>query len=1528
MRAILIPTTLLLAMPAMAADLYVSPAGPYTAIQEAVDAASAGDVVVVAPGEYSENLRVKKDLEIRGDGSGPVILLVQGDGNPGVDVRTAGITVVLDGITVDAVSAIGPAILVGDSASLEGNNLRILRYYGDQSAVVVEQFGHLSLDKSYLDRNQSFGAGGHLSVWGAGTAVITRCDFSRGAALEGGAIALDRGTALVLEESTLMDNDATGNGGAIFAEGAEVSISATEFVDNSAGNGGTLQIRSGGLVLADSYLAGGLSAGRGGGLHWIGTSGGTAEVYGNTFTDGEADVGGAIYLEGFSDGALLLHDNLVDHHLAERGGGIYLQGAEAWLARNRFCDNLAGSAGGAVYLESSTATLENNLILGNSAVEGGGVRAFEGSTEWLNNHILYNHADSLASAVLMADTSLALTNNLIAWSDNKAAIEQQGSTIFSAEWNALYGNAAGDVGVGVVLDATNLVGQDPLLRSAWTGCGGDYRPGVGSPLAHAGDPARANPDGSRSDIGAYGGPAAPAADWVDADGDGAPALHDCDDADPSRFPGAVEVPADGVDQDCDGLELCYPDGDGDGYGVDTAYLLASPTLSCLASGVAPTAGDCDDADLSRHPGAYEQVADGVDSDCDGFEDCYYDLDGDHYGDADGMLFRSEDLDCDDMDEASVATDCDDADAAVHPGATEITAGGIDQDCDGGELCYLDEDHDAFGTLTTVASSDLDCSDGGEAAVHTDCDDADWYVYPGAMEGVGDGVDQDCDGLELCRVDADNDGYGVWDAVLESTDLSCAGPGQATEGGDCDDTDLAINPGVAEVCDEIDNDCDGMVDQYAVDASTWYRDVDMDGAGNPDWQTTACEVPRGYVAEGTDCDDGDMDRYPGAPELCDGLDNDCDLDVDEDVVDITWYQDSDGDGYGNAAVNQAGCGRPAGYTSRALDCDDMDGAVHPEAWDYPVDGVDQDCDGNDSCFLDADRDGYGDYASVTGAGLDCAQPSLGLSDNSDDCDDTEATTHPGAADDECSDGVDNDCDWMGFAWMDADGDGLSWEQEVAYGATDCMVDSDGDSLWDGLELLRDSDGDGISDAMEIDDDDDGVYTLAEVEFGTDYQRQDTDGDGLIDGDDWGEDVNGDGFIDVSEFPFDSDGDQVFNPLDSDDDGDGIPTSVERSYDDDPDEDGIPNYLDLDSDGDMDQPWGGTDAQEGLDDLDEDGIPNFLDPDQVFAYEDTDGDGLTTEQERQLGTDYANWDTDGDQISDGYEVGSDLANPTDTDGDGAIDALDPDDDDDGAPTLLEDVDGDSDPLNDNTDGDVLPNYLDDDDDGDGVLSADEDLDGDGDLFNDDANGDGVPAFLDNTEPSHDQDGDGVLDEDEDRNNDGQLDNDDTDEDGVPDYLDQDDDGDGVPTLHEGRGDTDGDGLADYLDADDDGDGLPTLNEVDADSDGDGLADYLDADDDGDGVPTAAEGTLDSDRDGTPDYLDQDSDNDGLPDGLESEGDSDGDGISDRIDDSGDGSGAPEPPESKGMGCSAAPVTGGWWLALPLLALIRRRGAKEHV
>lgn len=117
---------------------------------------------------------------------------------------------------------------------------------------------------------------------------------------------------------------------------------------------------------------------------------------------------------------------------------------------------------------------------------------------------------------------------------------------------------------------------------------------------------------------------------------------------------------------------------------------------------------------------------------------------------------------------------------------------------------------------TGADTDVQDPDGDGFLPPDDCDDADGAVHPGADEIIADDVDQDCDGTEICFSDADDDGY-VAAATIVSEDADCQDPGEGVPGdpdGDCADGDPARNPAATEVCDamDVDENCDGLIDE--------------------------------------------------------------------------------------------------------------------------------------------------------------------------------------------------------------------------------------------------------------------------------------------------------------------------------------------------------------------------------------------------------------------------------------------------------------------------------------------------------------------------------------------------------------------------------------------------------------------------------------------------------------------------------------------------------------------------------------------
>lgn len=463
---------------------------------------------------------------------------------------------------------------------------------------------------------------------------------------------------------------------------------------------------------------------------------------------------------------------------------------------------------------------------------------------------------------------------------------------------------------------------------------------------------------------------------TDQDGDGYLSTNgDCDDSNATIHPDAAEIWYDGIDQDCDGGSDFDQDGDG----------------------AEANAEDCNDEDAAINPSATE-ICDGIDQNCDGTADeglgggiYYQDADGDSFGDPATEIQTCQ------APEGYVGDgrDCNDADARINPDANESCADTEDLNCDG-----------------AIGGED---GDGDGVSICSDCDDSNNTVYDGAPE-ICDNLDNNCNGLvddeavdqRNFYLDNDGDGYGdPSQSISGCVDV----PGYVFETGDCDDNNTAVSPGTPEICDGMDNDCSGGIDDGAVDIRAWYMDADGDGDGDLSSPAQlACDQPASSALTNTDCDDGNAAIYGGAFEICDGYDNDCNGGTDDVSIPPVWYMDMDGDTYGDNNMSQSGCTQPAGYVMDGGDCDDSDPSINPAAYEV-CDGLDNDCDNTTDIgardaltfYMDADSDTYGDPGTSVES---CSQPA-GYVTIQMDCDDNDSAINPLAT--EVCDGLDNDCD---------------------------------------------------------------------------------------------------------------------------------------------------------------------------------------------------------------------------------------------------------------------------------------------------------------------------------------------------------------------------------------------------------------------------------------------------------------------------------------------------------------------------------------
>jgi MYXO-CTERM domain-containing protein len=782
-----------------------------------------------------------------------------------------------------------------------------------------------------------------------GTGVIT-LNSSSGAEV----LRVAQNFDLTLENLTIRGGTRRG----ITADGNnDIVLDDVDIDGDSTGNGGVLSATDpSSITIRDSKLAG--SGSNGGAIYATKGSTYTLLIEDTEFADSYAGLnGGAIYA---SNANLTCTRCTFDGTSSvAQGGAIYATNGSFSITQSLFCDtNSIGSSGGALYASPTTASTlrSSRFVETGSSGDGGALYILSGTWTVENNHFLGIGAGAGTGAIEQIAGTTTLRNNLFLDNTTPGLNRGGGSGAITYNWwqNSTGGHSS------VTLDSTNYTDDGSPQLVSWSkdnNCANDslWPTPIDSPLLDIGDGSVLDPDGTRSDIGAYGGSAAEVSPYHDdADADGDAFFHDCDDDDEFRSENQEEV-CDTIDNDCNNVP------------------------------------DDDPIDIDRF---------------------YQDCDGDEQGDADTEVvacFEPAAPSCPggvwlslNEDGSDAWTDCNDADADSYLGADETCAPG-DQSCEGdgdegaidANVYYADEDGDSYGGATIVESCD-DIPPGGSVVAGGDCDDNDDTFYPGAPDICGDDIDTDCNGgdgddASVVAWYPDEDGDGFGDA-LAAPILDCGLPsaGYVEDSTDCDDGNSDVNPDGVEICNELDDDCNDFIDD-AGPPLLWYPDEDGDGFGNPNLVVETACPPEDYIETAGDCNDLEEAVHPEAVEICNDIDDDCDdkrdaEDDDAQGIELVW-NDWDQDNFGSCSEDAGNCEPFAvcsqdisaddSYADNPDDCDDYNPLVFPGAEEIGNNNIDENCDGQYAPGEPLPTDEAGCNCSSTPGLPGLAVPWLGL-----------------------------------------------------------------------------------------------------------------------------------------------------------------------------------------------------------------------------------------------------------------------------------------------------------------------------------------------------------------------------------------------------------------------------------------------------------------------------------------------------------------------------------------------------------------------
>ena len=666
---ILLIISALSACPALAVTIRVP--ADYETIQGAIYAASGGDLVLVAPGTYMENIAF----------SGKAI-------------------------TLQSESGAEATIIDGGACTRGEDYCSVVEFFGGTEAAVLDGFT-IRNGIGQVCPGLSGSTGGGIFCYEA-SPTINSCTITGNVAGRTGGIYLFDSNSLI-ENCSIIGNFGTGDGGGIGCresmptirnctisgnstenEGGGISLSISDPVitncnitDNFADEtGGGVSLWYSSPIIEDSTISRNTARSLGGGIKGVTESSPTIRNC-DIMDNYAGQQGGGCFFNGYC--LPIIENCSFSRNSAESifrpdlclGGGIYLSGhSHATISNCTISENSTINMGGGISSEYSSPTITNCTIFGNSAMnDGGGIILYGASyTPTITNSTIARNVSGGLGGGIRCKNLLNLTMiNSIVWG-NFAPAGPELALIDDSTLTVSYSDVQGGE-LAIYVEESTLswlegnVDADPLFMGT-----DDYHLSPESPCIDIGAPDAIHDDQcfppsmgtEQNDMGTYGGPGA--CDWCgDHDGDGYASTvcggTDCSDRSAYVYPGAEEV-CDGRDNDCNGqTDEGFEDVDSDGW------------ASCV---------DCDDSDPITHPGA-EEICDNIDNDCDGWIDEDSDQDGDGW------------TSC-----AEPVPDCDDFDYYIYPGKDEACDNGIDDDCDG----LVDFDDPECGDIYTL---ELDAS---------------------------------------------------------------------------------------------------------------------------------------------------------------------------------------------------------------------------------------------------------------------------------------------------------------------------------------------------------------------------------------------------------------------------------------------------------------------------------------------------------------------------------------------------------------------------------------------------------------------------------------------------------------------------------------------------------------------------------------------------------------------------------------------------------------------------------------------------